>query len=1486
MECLAHGNQANGAPVIFRLRRSGSLENKLNVAYTLAGTARPGIDLLCESTGVFSFAAGVDEGFLVLPVLDDRQIDPGRSVIARLAPAAGLAFPPGGQSATAVIAAAGLLSASVPEGSPGRSFSQWRNPSALAMLRRDGSVITRGEAAAGGDSSAVAAALAAGVRTLASSRRAFAALRNSGSVVTWGDPAAGGDSAAVRSQLRQVTTIAATGSAFAALRADGTVVTWGDPAAGGDSSAVVPNLAGVVSLASTGSAFAALRADGTVVTWGDPAAGGDSSAVAPNLAGVVSLASTGRAFAALRNDGTAVSWGDPAAGGAGGPVAGVMRLFGNASGFAALRADGTVVSWTDGAAQPVPDLNQVQTIATTNTAFAALRVDGSVVTWGERWLGGDSRAVASELSGDVIEIASNAGAFAALRSDGSVVTWGAFRHGGDSSSVQDRLSGVVQLVGTGAIDQSYYDRGAFAALRTDGSVVTWGSYRAGADSSSVASLISSDVVQLVSTATGLAALRSDGRLVQWGYGGGGVVADNVLALASPDQTFELLPAARAMPPQISLIDDRGTGRTADGQVQVQVEPGETWEWRQRRGERWTAWQAGGVDERGVASRFNPTAGRADGPIAVEVRRINSVGRRSVASTLAFTFDTTAPAAPALALLRDTSGGQATSSVPTLTVLGLEEDENTSWQYRWQASAGPFSRWQTGSGNRINLADHGVSDGPVAVQVRQRDGAGLVSATGRLRFNLDRLAPAAPQLALLEPSAADRTLSRSGVITVAGLEPGASWQYRIDSGPWRTGRGERFSVSGDGLRFVEVRQLDISRNASAPAALTFTLDATAPAAPQLTLLNDTGSADGISRDTTVQVAGLEAGASWFWRLNDGIWRAGRGNPIRLERDGRFQLEAEQIDRAGNRSPLASLTVQRDTRAPLAPTLSLANPSATDPALTSDGTVLVSGLERNADWRWRQDGGSWRRGQGNRLRLRGDGLRSLEVEQSDGAGNRSPLASLSFRLDTTAPAAPQLALLEPSAADPSHSRSGVITVAGLEPGASWQYRIDSGRWRPGSGRRFSVSGEGSRRVEVRQLDRSRNASTPAELTFILDATAPAAPQLTLLNDTGRSDRISRDTTVQVAGLEEGASWRWRANGGVWRAGRGNPIRLGRDGRFQLEVEQTDRAGNGSPLASLAVQRDTRVPLAPTLSLANPSATDPALTSDGTVLVGGLERNTDWRWRLAGGNWRRGQGNRLQLRGNGLRSLEVEQSDGAGNSSPLASLSFRLDTTPPSRPNLRPENPLRGFPLSSRDALVAIDGLEAGGQWQLELRRAHNNRLITRLNGSEPVVDLSAWLQPTSPVRLTAVQLDAAGNRSAERSILFTQDLTTATLERDLLIGTTRPDTFRLPSLGASWLGGYDTITGYSRGDAISVDGVRYLSTITGPGPVLDSLNPTAIDREVVRPAGDTPAVFSVKGLAGTFLVLPDARPMPGFQPDRDAVLFLQDMVPTAANPLRLL
>ncbi|OLP98629.1 hypothetical protein AK812_SmicGene18900 [Symbiodinium microadriaticum] len=184
----------------------------------------------------------------------------------------------------------------------------------FAAIRLDGSVVTCGQAADGGDSSGVQELLV-GVQEIQASASAFAALRSDGRVVAWGDEENGSDCTAVQTQLQNVRQLRSTWSAFAALRLDGRVVTWGSLDDGADISSIEEELVDVVEVVATAAAFAALRSDGSVVTWGDAEYGGDCSMVQQQLQNVNEITASWRAFAAIRADGLIVAWGNPEDGG-------------------------------------------------------------------------------------------------------------------------------------------------------------------------------------------------------------------------------------------------------------------------------------------------------------------------------------------------------------------------------------------------------------------------------------------------------------------------------------------------------------------------------------------------------------------------------------------------------------------------------------------------------------------------------------------------------------------------------------------------------------------------------------------------------------------------------------------------------------------------------------------------------------------------------------------------------------------------------------------------------------------------------------------------------------------------------------------------------------------------------------------------------------------------------------------------------------------
>ncbi|CAK9115963.1 unnamed protein product [Durusdinium trenchii] len=157
--------------------------------------------------------------------------------------------------------------------------------------------------------------------------------------------------------------------------------------------------------------------------------------------------------------------------------------------------------------QPV---KEVTCLCASEAAFAAVCGRGRVVTWGHPHFGGDSGAVAAQLT-SVRHVVATCAAFCALRHDGSLVAWGVSTCGGTLPSPAP--TGVASLAASNA---------AFAAV-TERGVVTWGISGGGGDSSRVQPELY-DVLHVVASARAFCALRRDGAIITWGdpnYGAAG-----------------------------------------------------------------------------------------------------------------------------------------------------------------------------------------------------------------------------------------------------------------------------------------------------------------------------------------------------------------------------------------------------------------------------------------------------------------------------------------------------------------------------------------------------------------------------------------------------------------------------------------------------------------------------------------------------------------------------------------------------------------------------------------------------------------------------------------------------------------------------------------------------------------------------------------------------------------------------------------------------
>jgi hypothetical protein len=694
------------------------------------------------------------------------------------------------------------------------------------------------------------------------------------------------------------------------------------------------------------------------------------------------------------------------------------------------------------------------------------------------------------------------------------------------------------------------------------------------------------------------------------------------------------------------------------------------------------------------------------------------------------------------------------------------------------------------------------------------------------------------------------------------------------------------------------------------------------APTLRILNDTGSIAGVTSDPTVLVEGtLAPGAVWEYRFRErdealgsfiAPWSGWSPVPsnreVRLDglEDGRKRVEARQLLRIGGQADQVSdpFQLQFDLlrSLPATPSLSLRNDTGTTARVTSDGRIDVEGLEKNNLWEYRLDSTDWLSGVGNQILVEGDGFKGVFVRQIDGAGNKS-LSSDEFRftLDTKPPIVPILRLSNDTGQVVGTTQDGTVTIAGLEPGATWDYRLrlndepSFGDWIPGSGPTLNAAaeGDGRKRIQLRQYDQAGNRSESSEtLDFTLKRDNFEIPQLSLRNDTGETSGFTRDGRIRVDGISRDASWQYRVNEGEWLTGEGKEINLTPtgDGDKRVVARSIDGAGNLSATGTaLEVVLDTKAPAALKLRLAKDTGREEGLTRRGVVRIGRQEDGASWEYQILGEagwspDWQEGTGTQIDLGkgADGKTGLRVRQIDRAGNRSDTKDLRFTLK---------RAIAPLHidSIGAGADNKITAVRGgsqifgrAEPGVNVTLRLGKKSLGQTQSNRSGdwkfSLDDFAVARLGQGTFRGRnsLIARQVDGAGNRSGSRSEL-TINTTVSSMERDRLIGSaSNRDTFLIRASSDSLIGGFDTIVNYESRDRIQVRGQRYGSRITSSIRTVNTLGDMARFLNTQRLLGSTEVVaFKVaqpQYQSGTFLAASTGRS--GFQSDRDVVLFLAD------------
>ncbi len=366
-----------------------------------------------------------------------------------------------------------------------------------------------------------------------------------------------------------------------------------------------------------------------------------------------------------------------------------------------------------------------------------------------------------------------------------------------------------------------------------------------------------------------------------------------------------------------------------------------------------------------------------------------------------------------------------------------------------------------------------------------------------------------------------------------------------------------------------------------------------------------------------------------------------------------------------------------------------------------------------------------------------------------------------------------------------------------------------------------GDGPVYVNGVQVNRAGKAGASASASFVIDTIQPATPVVEL--GAGIADGATRAEALQTSGVVAVAgdvgnrisvSFIGTPDGGLYGKtiffkkvvtgkGAGVPVpvtltssevaRLG-NGPVSVNCVQVDRAGNSSGIGSARFTIDTSPPAAPVVRLGtgvqDGATRRESKQASGVVTVSGKAGNrinvsfnsatngaVDATKTVLKEVVGRGAGVRVPVTltgadvtklGDGPVYVNGVQVDRAGNVGPLTSVFYRVDTTPPATPDIRPgigmSDGVNAIEATQASGIVAVSG-EADNRVSVSFIGTTNGTIDYRKVVSKEVLleDTNRWM----PVKLTpedvrnlgeglvyvyTAQVDPAGRMSSLRTTSF--------------------------------------------------------------------------------------------------------------------------------------
>lgn len=664
-------------------------------------------------------------------------------------------------------------------------------------------------------------------------------------------------------------------------------------------------------------------------------------------------------------------------------------------------------------------------------------------------------------------------------------------------------------------------------------------------------------------------------------------------------------------------------------------------------------------------------------------------------------------------------------------------------------------------------------------------------SAQFALQIDTIAPEAATVALTTDSGANAEdrLTNDASLTISAPEAGATRSFVLNDG---TPSSSYSAPTADGAYTLQVIDTDSAGHRTI-SVFTFTLDATAPDAPSLSLTTDSGTSasDGITNSAALSLGAVLQGVSESFSINGGAPSATYTAPTE---DGTYTVVRTLTDEAGN-SASTSLTFTLDATAPDAPSVTLAQDTGASVSdlLTNNGSLIFGTLEQGATRAITVNGTAV----DDYVAPTESGAYTVAVTDTDAAGNVGATTTFSFTLDTTAPTL-TLDTVSGGSIDLIDARDGLEisgattaengqTVTITFDGADYTATVAEGTFTttiPAA----AVQAIRTRDGDLTSVTISANVSDLAGNTAIpADSIVPAdfsGPSITinpvsvdnLLNaaEVGAAELVISGTTSNVEDGQQvdlafnGTSFPATVTNGSWSF-TVDPFSINANGTYGVTANVSNQAGLPATPANITLTVDVDAPGTPRIFLAQDSgaSNSDSLTNDASLTFSPL----------AQGDSRTITENGTEVASytppttSGEYTVTVVDTDAAGNTSQAGSLAFTLDVDAPSIAlgavaEVPPGSP-QVLNIAARDGGITINGTtttDDGQTVRVELQNSSGEAVAqgqdTAGGGgfsiSIPNTSL-AGLSDSETYTLVAFTTDRAGNESSSAPVALAADFT---------------------------------------------------------------------------------------------------------------------------------